>query len=244
LTALVLGRVALSARWTAVLEQQLAECTHGPSRVIGSNLLAWGAVWARDAARARRIAGEWRQRCQRMGTPIYENLAAIQEAWAEALDDRAPDASAVDRMAAAHDRVRSLGFRSRLPTYHLLWIEALSRHGRVDEAFEQADVCAEAIERQHKRLGRPWLLALRAGLHERRGETAAALGLWSRSLDDARSMRLGLVSLQAALGLARLRRRIGEPEGPELALELSAFADDDHLPDIADARAWVASGGH
>lgn len=244
LTALVLGRVALSASWKAVLEQQLADCTHGPSRVIGSNLLAWCAVWARDKARVRRIAGEWRRHCQRMGTPVYENLASIHEAWAEALDDSAPDASAVDRIAAAHGRVQPIDLRLRMTTYHLLWIEALARHGRVDEAFEQADACAEAIERQRKRLGRPWLLALRAGLHEQREEFAAAADLWLQSLNDARSMRLGLVSLQAALGLARLRRRIGEPDGPELALELSAFADDDHLPDIADARAWVASGGH
>lgn len=243
LTALVLGRVAQSARWTSVLEQQLADCSHGPSRVIGSNMQAWCAVWGRDTERARRIAGEWRRHCQRMGTPVYEHLAAIQEAWAEALNDTVADASAVDRVAAAHGRLQSLGVRSPLTTYHLLWVEALSRHGRLDEAFEQADACAEVIERQRKRLGRPWLLALRAALHEQRAEFATAADLWSKSLGDARSMGLRLFSLRAALGLARLRQRIGGPPGPELAMELSAFADDDRLPDITEARAWVAAVG-
>lgn len=241
LTALVLGRVSQSARWASVLEQQLADCSHGPSRVIGSNMLAWSAVWGRDTERARRIAGEWRRHCQRMGTPMYENLAAIHEAWAEAVHDTAADASAVDRVAAAHVRLLSLGVRTPMTAYHLLWIEALSRHGRLDEAFEQAEACAEVIARQRKRLGRPWLLAVRAGLHEQRGQFAMAHDLWSKSLDDARSMGLRLFSLRAALGQARLRRRMGEPDGPGLALELSAFAEADHLPDIDDARAWVTS---
>ncbi|MFO1329494.1 MAG: winged helix-turn-helix domain-containing protein [Rubrivivax sp.] len=242
LGALLLGRPALARTWLRALEQQLDACTHGPSRVIGFNIVAGIGVLARDTTRVRQVASEWHRQCQRMGIPVYANLAAMHEGWAEAMDESAPDAAAVDRIGAAFGRVLALGIRFRMPLYHVLWVEALARHGRTAEAQAQAEACLRTMEQQRERVCRPWLLAVCAELCEQAGNDELAEDHWRRALRDARGMHAGLYALRAALGLARLRRRSGGRACPELAEELVHHDPGERSPDLDAARAWMVSG--
>jgi tetratricopeptide (TPR) repeat protein len=151
----------------------------------------------------------------------------------------APDATAPGRMAEAIERVLAIGTRFRMPTYRVLLVETLLRHGQLVEGLQQAERCRQEIEAQGEYLAHPFLLVARAGLHQAAGDDARALADWQRALEVSRQLGAGSVALRAATGLGTMLARQDRPDQALACVDeaLQPFRRDWQNPDLARARA-------
>ena len=241
LSAWLMGRFAQARQWADVLAGQLDACTHTPSRMLGWSTEAWRRMLEGDTRTVALVAGEWRQICRRLAVPVWMHNFAMLEHWAHALDPVAPDAAAVDRLGEAYLQAIAMGTSFRMPSYHVLWVDALARHGRAAEARRQADACLQEIEAQREWLSRPWLLCIRAQLHAQAGLPEQVVADYRAAMRDARAMQSSAFTLRAALGLARWQQQRGEPAGDELRHVVAGFAATEVAADLDAARAWLAA---
>jgi len=236
------GNIGEGERFAQQMREQVAKATHPPSLIIGSSVDAWLLWMAGRIGDMRAMGRRMLEVCRRLHVPMWEGYFTIIEGVAAALDPEAPDAQAPERMVAAHERVLAAGVRFRMPTYRTWAVEGCVALRRTELGMAQIALALDEIEKQQEWIAQPQALALRAALHEQRGELDAARADWLASLRSAEGRGIGLYALRAATGLAALDAREGHHEAAlrGLTQALRSFRGEWQCAALAEARTLLA----
>lgn len=132
--------------------------------------------------------------------------------YAAVCEEAAGEPTAVDRMLQATDAIRDSRFVMRLPSMMGIAAEALTRHGRLDEARHTITGALELEARLGERWCRAELWRIEAGIIQSSGDATAAERLLRAALAEAhavgaRGFTLRVANDVAAHLLAKDRRR-------------------------------------
>jgi predicted ATPase len=233
------GRLDEADAYLLRLQALQREVAHPPSHIIGNSMAMSVLAWQGDLEAALAEGQAMLDLCRRLEVPVWANYYTVLIGWVQAQQPGAPDATAPGRMAEAIERVLAIGTRFRMPTYRVLLVETLLRHGQLVEGLQQAERCRQEIEAQGEYLAHPFLLVARAGLHQAAGDDARALADWQRALEVSRQLGAGSVALRAATGLGTMLARQDRPDQALACVDeaLQPFRRDWQNPDLARARA-------
>lgn len=240
---LVAGRLDDVDLYLAHMHQVLDGLAHAPSRIIGASVENFVRALKGDVEAVRQSAQEVLTLCRRLEIPMWESVFSLHVGWAEALDCIHPDPQGLTRMAAAIERVLSLGTRFRVPTYRALLVEALAHHRQIEQGLAQAELCLQEMDAQGEQLMRACVLCSRAALNEQRLRDDLARADWQQAAVVADRQGARLFGLRAATGMAALEAREGQPgkAAARLRVALTPFAPAWRCAGLDRARAQLSA---
>ena len=198
----------------------------------------WGAVPLYYAGQTSRAIARVRKGLQLAEEQSAAFWQITGTAWLHVMHPRESDSS--DGLAKFKDVItthEAVGANIGLPYFRAHYALALAKHGRLDEAYSSS---LEAVRENTSNGFLCWyaeVLRIHAGLCHKTDRNKKARRFFDHAVQTAQAQSARLWLLRARLDQAKL----GLIEGKDLAAAIDAFDPVAQPPEIANAKAWLAT---